>query len=146
MAGPKAEPLGRILGALRNYPRPAVAQAEGGVRYLPPLALAVDLYARHFQRAENETLIAEAFAAVLPKVLGRCRALISAALNAVADGGAPGATEAPEYLSLVGELSSLATMFVGRAGGGAFAGPLAPQYAAVCDMLEALRGALPEAR
>jgi hypothetical protein len=142
MAEPRTEhraELELVLAALRRYPRPV--RAEGASVYRPPLLVAVGLYAQFFQKSTEEAVIAEAFAAVLPKVLGRCRAHISAAMNAIVD-GAP--ESLPEYLDLVSELSTLATMFVGRAGD-PYAGPHAPQYVAVCEMVKALRSASPGA-
>jgi len=140
-ADPRRRALGLIIRALERYPSPIPVPPEpgepGSVRYVPPIRLAMGLYAERFQRTDEEDIIKSAFAALAPKVLERCQALIGTIMNAIVDGsGCPPETRA-DYMALLGELSTLATVFVGPAGA-ASTGPYAPHYTAVCEMISGL--------
>lgn len=141
------EALALVVRTLARYPSPAPApgRALGPVRYVPPIELAMALYCAHFQRTGEEATIGAAFAAVAPKVLGRCRALEGALLEAIADGAPRPAGARADYMSLLGELSALACVFASPAGpagpAGAASGPFRPQYTAVCEMITALMSA-----
>lgn len=108
----------------------------GPVRYAPPIHLAMGLYAKMFQRTEEEEIIKSAFAALAPKVLRRCQALIGTVMDAIVDGGGCPPETLADYMALLGELSVLAAVFAGQPGAADSTNqPYAAHYTAVCEMI-----------
>ena len=127
-----AETLQVILRALERYPAPLPIPVDSPASasrhrfaYVPSLEASLAIYAKCLQThpLEKETAH-EAFAAVAPRVLERCKALAKSQSR-------PGARK--ERLALLGDLSILAAVFV-RAPGEPSSGP----YAAVDGMIQKL--------
>jgi hypothetical protein len=142
----QARALALLIRALDRYPAPVPVPPppgeKGPGRYAPALDIAMTIYAERFQRSEEEETIKSAFAAVAPKVLERGEALVGTIMNAIVDGGRPPGVQA-DYMTLMHELSTLATVFVGPPGA-VFTGPYAPQYTAVCEMIKGLMEVSPK--
>jgi len=131
-----AEAFSLAMRALAQYPQPVRVlgpsvepAAPPRTRYVPPLDFAITVYAERFQQARKGELLAEAFVSVVPTVLARCETYLAATMDAPVNGAyAPEA----EYMALMRELSTLATMLNG---------PYDSHYAAVCDMIRSLMAA-----
>jgi len=126
----KKEVFALIIRSLEKYPSPVPFRLEAKVHYVPPISFASGAYAQFFQGAPEEEKIRRAFAGALPKVAARTQDLIARGLNAIAD-GTPAPTCGPEYLSLLGDLSAFASMFVNVEG-------FAPHYGEVCALIKRL--------
>lgn len=141
----QARALALLIRVLDRYPAPVPVPPPPGLRgrrYVPALDIAMTIYAERFQRSEEEKTIKSAFAAVAPKVLERGEALVGTIINAIVDGGRPPEVQA-DYMTLMHELSTLATVFVGPPGAVNTA-PYAPQYTAVCEMIKELMKVSPK--
>ncbi len=119
-----AEPRGKesatdalqvILRALERYPTPMPIPVDSDASasrhrfiYVSPLEASIMIYAHYLQKSPLEKATAyEAFAAIAPRVLERCKALIKTSTRS---------ESRKERLALLGDLSNLAVMFVSAPG------------------------------